>query len=289
MKILKRVIIGAVALFALLTVVSSLVVTKENEYSLIRRFGKVDRVITDAGLTFKVPFIEQVDSLPDKILIYDLDASDVITKDKKTMITDSYVLWQISDPLKFAQTMNFSMEEAGVRIGTSVYNAIKNVISNMDQNEVIDSRDGELTDMVMTNIGNNMDQYGIQLLTVETKRLDLPEDNKTSVYERMISERQKIAKTYQADGEAQAKMIRNTTDKEVAISISNARAEAANLEAEAEAEYMRIMAEAYSDPQKAEFYTFVRSLEAAKSSLVNGGNTLILPSDSPIAEIFMNK
>lgn len=289
MKIFKRVIIGAAALFALLAVVSSIVVTKENEYSLIRRFGKVDRVITDAGLTFKVPFIEQVDSLPDKILIYDLDASDVITKDKKTMITDSYVLWQISDPLKFAQTMNFSMEEAGVRIGTSVYNAIKNVISNMDQNEVIDSRDGELTAMVMENIGNNMDQYGIQLLTVETKRLDLPEDNKTSVYERMISERQKIAKTYQADGEAQAKMIRNTTDKEVAISISNARAEAANLEAEAEAEYMRIMAEAYSDPQKAEFYTFVRSLEAAKSSLTNGGNTLILPSDSPIAEIFMNK
>ena len=268
---------------------ASVTVTQQNEYKLIRQFGKVDRVISSSGISFKIPFIESTQSLPKETLLYDLAASDVITKDKKTMISDSYVLWKISDPLKFAQTLNSSVESGESRINTAVYNATKNAISSMSQDQVITSRDGELSDMVMEAIGTNMDQYGIELLKFETKQLDLPDDNKEAVYERMISERDNIAATYKAEGNSEAKVIRNKTDKEVAIQISDAKRQAEILEAEGEQEYMKILAQAYGEEDRSEFYSFVRSLDALKTSMKGEDKTVILSADSPIAQIFEGK
>ena len=268
---------------------ASVTVTQQNEYKLIRQFGKVDRVISSSGISFKIPFIESTPSLPKETLLYDLAASDVITKDKKTMISDSYVLWKISDPLKFAQTLNSSVESGESRINTAVYNATKNAISSMSQDQVITSRDGELSDMVMEAIGTNMDQYGIELLKFETKQLDLPDDNKEAVYERMISERDNIAATYKAEGNSEAKVIRNKTDKEVAIQISDAKKQAEILEAEGEQEYMKILAQAYGEEDRSEFYSFVRSLDALKTSMKGEDKTVILSADSPIAQIFEGK
>ena len=268
---------------------ASVTVTQQNEYKLIRQFGKVDRVISSSGISFKIPFIESTQSLPKETLLYDLAASDVITKDKKTMISDSYVLWKISDPLKFAQTLNSSVESGESRINTAVYNATKNAISSMSQDQVITSRDGELSDMVMEAIGTNMDQFGIELLKFETKQLDLPDDNKEAVYERMISERDNIAATYKAEGNSEAKVIRNKTDKEVAIQISDAKKQAEILEAEGEQEYMKILAQAYGEEDRSEFYSFVRSLDALKTSMKGEDKTVILSADSPIAQIFEGK
>lgn len=268
---------------------ASVTVTQQNEYKLIRQFGKVDRVISSSGISFKIPFIESTQSLPKETLLYDLAASDVITKDKKTMISDSYVLWKISDPLKFAQTLNSSVESGESRINTAVYNATKNAISSMSQDQVITSRDGELADMVMEAIGTNMDQYGIELLKFETKQLDLPDDNKEAVYERMISERDNIAATYKAEGNSEAKVIRNKTDKEVAIQISDAKKQAEILGAEGEQEYMKILAQAYGEEDRSEFYSFVRSLDALKTSMKGEDKTVILSADSPIAQIFEGK
>lgn len=268
---------------------ASVTVTQQNEYKLIRQFGKVDRVISSSGISFKIPFIESTQSLPKETLLYDLAASDVITKDKKTMISDSYVLWKISDPLKFAQTLNSSVESGESRINTAVYNATKNAISSMSQDQVITSRDGELSDMVMEAIGTNMDQYGIELLKFETKQLDLPDDNKEAVYERMTSERDNIAATYKAEGNSEAKVIRNKTDKEVAIQISDAKKQAEILEAEGEQEYMKILAQAYGEEDRSEFYSFVRSLDALKTSMKGEDKTVILSADSPIAQIFEGK
>ena len=288
-KTLKKVTGTIAGLAVIIVLLGSVVVTNENEYKLIRQFGRVERIIDTAGVTLKLPFIQTADTLPKQILLYDLAASDVITMDKKTMLSDSYVLWRITDPLKFAQTLNSSVANAEGRIDTVVYNSVKNVISSMSQNEVISGRDGELSQAIMTTVGDSMAEYGIQLLAVETKRLDLPADNKAAVYERMISERDKIAATYTAEGQAEAQKIRNTTDREIAISISDAKAQAAAITADGEAEYMRIMAEAYRDPQKADFYSYTRSLEAARASLKGDSNTLILPADSPIARIFMGQ
>ena len=286
MKSTKKIII-AVSLFILMIVgLSSIVITQENEYSLIRQFGKIDHVVDEAGISFKIPFVQSADTLPKQTLFYDLASSDVITADKKTMITDSYILWHITDPLKFAQTLNGSITNAENRLDTIVYNSTKNVISSLNQEEVISGRDGELSAAVIGNIGSTLEQYGIELLAFETKHLDLPADNKSAVYERMISERDNIAATYTAEGAAEAQMIRNSTDKEVTMMLSEAEKNAEILLAEAEAEYMSILSEAYADESRTEFYSFVRSLDAIKASLTGENKTLFLSSDSPLAQIF---
>ena len=230
---------GVVILFA---AGASLTVTKQNEYKLVRQFGKVQRVIDRPGISLKIPFVETTATLPKQTLLYDLAPSDVITRDKKTMITDSYVIWKITDPLKFAQTLNSSIENGESRINTAVYNATKNAISSMSQDEVITSRDGELSEMVMNAVDDNMAQYGVSVILFETKQLDLPDDNKEAVYERMISERDNIAATYTAEGSSEAKVIRNTTDKEVAIQISEARKQAEILEKKEEQNFIPLSA-----------------------------------------------
>lgn len=289
MKIAKRITL-AVLIFVLLIIgASGIVVTNENEYSLVRQFGKVDHVVSDAGVSFKIPFIQSVDKLPKQTLLYDLASSDVITSDKKTMICDSYILWHITDPLKFAQTLNSSITNAEARLNTIVYNSTKNVISSTTQNDVITGRDGALSAAIIANIGNSLDSYGIELLAFETKQLDLPGDNKAAVYERMISERDNIAATYTAEGSSEAQIIRNTTDKEVTVLLSEAEKNAEILIAEGEAEYMRILSEAYSDASKQEFYTFVRSLDALKVSMNGDNKTVVLSPDSPIAQIFYGR
>lgn len=321
-KIVKRVMIGGAAAVAFFLFLSSIIVTYDNQYKLIRQFGKVQRVVTESGVSFKIPMLQTVNTIPKDIQLYDLAPSDVITSDKKTMVLDSYVLWRVTDPLKFAQTLSGSIVNAENRIDTVVYNATKNAISNMTQEEVIRSRDGQLTvtateetettgndlvladdgtltegktenvkiksltDEIMENLNDVEGQYGIEITTVEVKKLDLPDDNKEAVYTRMISERENIAAQYEAEGEAAAQVIKNTTDKEVAISISQAEADAEKIIAEGEAEYMRILSDAYNDPERSDFYTFVRALDAAKASLTGENKTLILDSDSPIAQVF---
>ena len=286
---IKKIVLGIIAFFAVIALFSSITITQENEYKLIRQFGRVSKVVYEPGISFKIPFIETADTLPNQLMIYDLPASDVITMDKKTMISDSFALWRITDPLRFAQTLNSSITNAESRIDTVAYNAIKNVISSLSQNDVIGGRDGDLTNLIMNNVGDSMEQYGIKLLSIETKQLDLPADNKSAVYERMISERAKIAATFTAEGNSEARIIQNTTDKEIDISLSTAHAEAARIIAEGEAEYMRILSNAYADQSRTEFYSFVRSLDAAKISLKGGNKTLILPADSPLSQIFLGQ
>ena len=130
------------------------------------------------------------------------------------------------------------------------------------------------------------EQYGIEIQMVKIKKLDLPDENKDAVYNRMITERKNIAAAYKAQGDSEAQKIRNTTDRETAVMISEAEAKADRLEAEGEAEYMRILSDAYNDPDKAEYYLFVRQLDAARKSLENGNTTLFLDSDSPLASVF---
>ena len=287
---MKRKIITGIGMVVLLIILgSSLVVTNENEYKLIRQFGKVEKVVTEPGLSLKIPLINSADTLPKSIQIYDMAASDVITMDKKTMIMDSYVMWKITDPLKFAKTLNSSIPNAESRIDIAVYNSLKNIISSSSQNDVIANRGSILSEVVLDNIGVTLQQYGIQLISVDTKKLDLPTDNKQAVYDRMISERDKIATTYIAEGNSEAQVIRNTTDQEIAISVSNAQASAASIEAEGEAEYMRIIAAAYSDETRTEFYAYVRSLEALENSIKDGNSTIILSADSPIAKTIMGQ
>jgi membrane protease subunit HflC len=178
------------------------------------------------------------------------------------------------------------VQNAESRISSNVYNALKNVISSLSQEEVISGRDGELAQILTDRLGTNLETYGIKVTKIETKMLDLPDENKDAVYNRMISERNNIAASYTAQGEQQAQEIKNDTNEKVTVLLAQAEKTAATLVAEGEAEYMRILSEAYNDESKADFYGFVRQLDAVKVTLKNGDNTIVLDKDSPIAELF---
>ena len=285
-KGLKIAIPVLVVILALLLSSACFVTTQANEYTIVRQFGAVKKIVDEPGLSMKLPFIQTASTLPKTEMLYDLAVSDVITSDKKSMVADSFVLWRISDPLKFIQTLSGNVANAEYRIDTVVYNSLKTVISSMRQEEVISGRDGLLAQRIMDNVGSAFDNYGIKLLAIETKRIDLPDENKSAVYERMISERDNIAASFSAEGAAEAKQIRNEADKSVQITLSEARAQAEKLKAEGEAEYMRILSEVYDTEEEADFYEFMRALDMAENALASGSKTLVVSSDSPIAKIF---
>ena len=288
----KKLIIIPCVIIALGVLLSSFVVTKPGEYRVIKQFGRIVHVFendgTSYGVNFKIPFIQSETVISSKLRLSDLPVSDVMTSDKKSMIADCFVMWKIEDPVKFIQKLSGSVQNAESRISSNVYNALKNVISSLSQEEVISGRDGDLAQLLTDSLGTNLETYGIKIQKIETKMLDLPDENKDAVYNRMISERNNIAASYTAQGEQQAQEIKNDTNETVTVLLAQAEKEAATLVAEGEAEYMRILSEAYNDESKADFYSFVRQLDAVKVTLKNGDNTIVLDKDSPIAELFYN-
>ena len=286
----KKIVFIPLIFITLILFLSSIVITKPGEYKVIKQFGKIIRVEendgTSYGVSFKIPFVQSETTISSKITLSDLPASDVMTSDKKSMISDCFVLWRIEDPVKFIQKLSGSVQNAESRISSNVYNALKNVISSLTQEEVISGRDGELAEILTASLGANLEAYGIKIEKIETKMLDLPDENKEAVYNRMISERNNIAASYIAQGEQQAQEIKNDTNEQVTVLLAQAQKEADTIVAEGEAEYMRILSDAYNDRDKAEFYSFVRQLDAVKATLKNGNNTIVLDKDSPIAELF---
>lgn len=279
----NKIILGICAILAVIGLSQSIVITYSDEYTLIKQFKKVESVVSEPGLSFKTPFIQSTQKIPKKKMIYDIDPSDTTTKDKKIMSIDSFVIWSVEDPTKYLSTLNASEKKAKVRISNTVYNSMKTIISSMTQNEIIENRDGKLAKAITWNI-SNLDAYGIKIYAVETKKLDLADSNKESVYKRMISDRQNIAAQYTADGEYQSSLIKNETDKTVKETIAKAEAEAEKIKAEGEAQYMQILSDAYNDENKADFYNYVRSLDALKTSLVKE-KTLVLDKDNELVKI----
>ena len=286
-KLVMRSVICFILVVVLLIVgLSSIYEVRENQYALKYEFGKIVEVNKVAGLSFKIPFINTIRYVDKCMNLYDINKSDVITKDKKTMICDSYVLWKVVDPTLFAQTLSASNANAENRIDVVAYNSIKNTISTMTQDEIIALRGEEINILLTQN--TNLTEYGIEIEKVAIKLFDLPDANKEAVYQRMISERNNIAASYTANGEAEAQLIRNETDRAVEVAISEAEKQAEILRAEGEAEYMRILAEAYNTNDKEEFYTYLRSLDALEQSM-KGEKTIVLDKSSPIAQLLDRK
>ncbi|AEV68104.1 protease modulator HflC [Acetivibrio clariflavus] len=285
---MKKIVIPVVVFLTLILILTGAYIVKEDEYACIKRFGKVIDIKDSAGLYFKVPFLDSKFELPKKKILYDLQPSNVLTEDKKAMVVDNYVVWKISDPLEFYKSVGL-VSEAEKRIDAAVYNAVKNTMGTLKQNSIINeklSARGEFNATVKEEVANQIKHYGIDIIDVKIKKLDLPIENEESVYKRMISEREKIAEQFIAEGEYEAQKIKNEVDKEVAILISQAKAKEQELLGEGEAEYMKILADAYSG-EKMEFYEFIRSLEAMKTSL-KGEKTLVLPLDSPITKYLIS-
>ena len=269
---------------------NSMYTVRENEYACTVRFSKIIETTGDAGLHFKVPFIDSVKYFSKATTLYDIPPSEVLTSDKQNMTVDCYILWKISDPLKFYQTLGNSYE-AEERLNALTYNELKTVMGTLAQADIINMNDGAERNRIYEGITATVDAqaatYGIHVEDVKIKQFDLPESNLNAVYSRMISERNQIAEKHTADGNKEASLIRNEVDKKVNILISDAEADAAVLVAEGEAEYMRILAEAYDSPEKQAFYEFNLALDALAASLNGDGKTVILDENSELAQILM--
>lgn len=284
-KIMKFMFIPIVILAVVLLITGTYTVPTSS-YAVITRFSKISKIISEPGLYIKVPFADSVRKISKKTQLFDVAPSDVITKDKKSMVADDYILWRVTDPVLYMKTLSGFKSSAEDRVSVSVYNATKNIISSMTQDEVIEARGEKLTELITNEANSDIGGYGIEITEAAVKALDLPEDNKASVYQRMISERENIAAGYTAQGDAQAQKIRNQTDKDVAVIKADAEKKAAATEAEGESEYMKTLSEAYNTQEKADFYAYTRSLESLKNSLKGSGEkTLILDKDSEFAKI----
>lgn len=285
----KSVIIGLViTVVAFIVLFSSCYTVEESEYAYVVRFSKVEQVIDKAGLHFKIPFVDSVQYFPKNIQLYDLAPSDVLTSDSKAMSVDSYVLWKISDPMKFYKSLG-SITEAQGRLDAATYNALKNIISTMSQDSIItpsveDGRN-DLNTTVHEHVKSTTSDYGIEITDVKIKRFDLPAENETAVFQRMISDRNQIAEKYRAEGTSEATIMKNEVDKQVNIIISDANAQAEEIVAQGESEYMKLLSEAFNTKEKEEFYIFMRSLETLEASLKGEKKTIILGSDSELAKI----
>ncbi len=284
MKQVRNVLIGAALFIVIIVLLSSVYIVNKNETALIVHLGKVSAVQPEPGLYLHVPFIEDTVNIYTGNRLYDIPTSDVITSDKKSMIADDYIIWSVIDTVKYYQTLGAVRGRAEERLEAAVYNATKNIISSMTQDEIVAARGNTLTKMITDKSNTDIAQYGIEVRLSEIKALDLPDDNKQAVYDRMISERNNIAAGYTAKGNAEAQKIRNDTDRQVAIKTAEAEKEAAKIEAEGEARYMQILSDAYNNEDKAAFYNYLRSLDSLEA--FKGSNkTLILDKNSEYARI----
>lgn len=290
MKKGTAIILAVVALLLIITVSASMYTVNEDEYACVFRFSEIVGTTGEAGLKFKVPFLDSVKYFPKATQFYDIPPSEVLTSDKQNMTVDCYILWHISDPQQFYRALG-STARAEERLNAITYNALKNAMGNLAQADIINMNDGaernEIYDGIATTVDAQAVTYGIRVEDVKIKQFDLPESNLNAVYSRMISERNQMAEKYTADGNYEASIIRNDVDKQVNIIVSNAQAEAAKLEAEGEGEYMRLLAEAYDTQDKKDFYEFTLALEALKQSLTGDEKTVILDADSELAKILM--
>ena len=288
----KKWILWAAALLLVILVSSSMYTVKENQYACVFRFSEIVKSDSEAGLHFKIPFVDKVQYFPKTTMLYDIPPSEVLTSDKKNMTVDCYILWNISDAQKFYQSVG-TTAEAESRMNAITYNALKTAMGTLAQSDIINMNDGaernEIYESIADTVNEQAKVYGISVEDVKIKQFDLPDSNLNAVYNRMISDRNKIAAGYAAEGEKEAAIIRNETDKEVNINISDAEAKAAETVAQGEAEYMRLLAAAFDTPEEREFYEFILALDALEASLVGEDKTIILDADSPLAKILLGQ
>lgn len=287
-KKILRLLVAAIIIAAVIIIASSFYVVQENEYACVVQFSKIVATQSEPGLYFKTPFVDSIRTFPKAIMFYDIPPSEVLTADKQNMTVDSYVLWRISEPLKFFQTLG-SVGVAEERLDAMTYNALKNIMGTLAQRDIINMDEPSGRNDIYAGIASSVDtiaeNYGIEVVDVKIKRFDLPEANEQAVYARMISERNQISEKYAADGEYEASVIRNDVDKQVGIIVSNAEAEAAKIQAEGEQEYMKMLAQAYNTDDKRSFYEYMLALDALEASLTGVNKTVVLGSDSYLAKL----
>lgn len=252
----------------------TLFVVDETKQAIVLQFGKPVRAIKEPGLNWKLPFIQNVVYFEDRLLSYDTAPTEIITKDKKTLIVDNYARWKIKDPLLFLQTVR-DLIGAQARLDDIIYSELRVDLGLYEMSEIV----SEKRDFIMKKVTEISDEkantYGIEIVDVRIKRVDLPPENEKYIFDRMRAERERIAKQYRAEGQEESAKIIADTEKEKTIILAEAYKTAQILKGEGDAEAIKIYAESFK--QNPEFYKFFRSLEAYKISLKDQTTILLSP------------
>lgn len=279
---------GIGAVIAIILTFSSLFVVREGEYKVVLQFGEVVRIVDSPGMSLKIPFVENVTVLPKYQMIYDSKPTSILTKDKKPIFVDNYTVWRITDPLKFLRTAQ-SVQSGESRIDAAVYSTVRRRLSEINYGDIISENTarGNLNEEITKEVSTQMSGvYGVDIVDVRIKRTDLPEENKQSVYNRMISDRQSIAAGYLSEGDEESKKITSKADREARELLAQAESDAKKIVAEGEQQAAQTYNQAYGkDPA---FYKMYRTLESYTTSF-NGETVIMLPIDSPYANILLGK
>jgi membrane protease subunit HflC len=282
---MKKILIGLVAILVLLGLTTVFIVD-ETEQVVILAFGKPVRTITEPGINMKVPFpFQEKIKFDDRLLEYDSPPEEILSKDKKTLIVDNYVRWSIVDPLQFLKTVQ-AIPTALSRMDDIVYSELRRELGTHDMVEIITENREKLMEIVTFNSNNATLSYGIEVLDVRIRRVDLPAENEESIYARMEAERNRQANKFRSEGEEEAQKIRASTDRDKTIILADAYKEAEGIRGEGDAKAVEVYASAYSADPK--FYEFVRTLDTYKK-IIDDKTTLVLPADSRLFKLLLGK
>lgn len=283
----KLVVIAISVLIVFIVAANVLFIVNEGEFKVVLRFGEAVKIYDEPGLKVKIPFIETLTSLPKYQMVYDSAATPILTLDQKPIIVDNYTVWRISNAQQFLRTLQ-TLNSAEQRLDAAVYNSVRRRLSATEYGDIISAETarGSLNEEIRLEVASAMEggNTGITIIDVRIKRTDLPEENKASVYNRMISDRRSIAARYLSEGDEEARRITASADREADILISQANAQAKEIMAEGEQEAAKIYNEAYGE--NPEFYKLYRTLESYKTSF-QGEPVIMLPIDSPYAKLLM--
>ena len=282
---MKKILIGLVAILVLLGLTTVFIVD-ETEQVVILAFGKPVRTITEPGINMKVPFpLQEKIKFDDRLLEYDSPPEEILSRDKKTLIVDNYVRWRIVDPLQFLKTVQ-AIPTALSRMDDIVYSELRRELGTHDMVEIITENREKLMEIVTFNSNKATLDYGIEVLDVRIRRVDLPAENEESIYARMEAERNRQANKFRSEGEEEAQKIRASTDRDKTIILADAYKEAEGIRGEGDAKAVEVYANAYSADPK--FYEFVRTLDTYKK-IIDDKTTLVLPADSRLFKLLLGK
>ncbi|MFC9542314.1 protease modulator HflC [Lysinibacillus sp. NPDC056959] len=275
------------AVFAIAIILfANVYIVKESEYAVVRQFGEVVKFQSEPGLKIKVPFIQSVTKLPKNQMTYEVSEEEINTKDKKRIIIDNYAVWHITDPKQLISNAG-TIEKVESRMEEFIYSVIRSELGRIEYTEVINDENssrGSINDQVTARVNELLsnDKYGIEVIDVRIRRIDLPTDNEQAVFTSMISDRESKAQIYLSEGDAEKRRIEAQTDKKVQEMLATAKKDAALIQAEGEAEAAKIYNKSFS--QDPEFYSLYRTLESYKKT-IGEDTVIILPSTSPYAKI----
>jgi len=282
---MKKILIGIGAILVFLGLTSVFIVD-ETEQVVILQFGKPVRIITEPGLHMKVPFpFQEKNVFDNRLLEYDSPPEEILSKDKKSLIVDNYVRWKIVDPLQFLKTVQ-AIPTALSRMDDIVYSELRRELGTHDMVEIITENREELMEKVTVASNLSTRDYGIEVVDVRIRRVDLPSQNEESIYARMDAERKRQANKFRSEGEEEAQKIRATTDRDKTIILADAYKQAERIRGEGDAKAVEVYADAYSADPK--FYEFVRTLDAYKK-IIDDKTMLVLPSDSRLFKLLLDK